>query len=444
MASDLSSAVPVAAVTPGPRQEPTSRVALVCDDAPAITHLVSRVAGRLGVGCHEASSAEAIQALALEHPSALIFLDLSLGKGDAVQVLKFLRTHKFAGSIVLISGHEQTILDHVTNIGRLHGLTMLPPIRKPFGPDPIRQVLFDHGLASRATRTLLAPSADRMALSPAGEGVRARPAAAPAEPRLPDALSAQFELCYRPTVTLDDYRAAGIEACVRVGHTGKVLESSELKDRLTPEAASSLTHGLVARAKADWERLVEQGINLRLSLPVPCSELLNGHFCELVREYWTDDPRWPGFLVEVDDECRDSGFDVLRDEFVRLRLYKVAFAMNDLGRVSLRYESYKSLQPGGLNLDRSFVNGCADDNYKAEICKAGVELGRKLRAPVTAKGIEGAEDLALVRSYGCALGQGDFFSRPLPFDNLVGLLRPGAPLHRPKGSGPVKDLALHA
>lgn len=415
-------------------------MALVCDDAPAITHLVARVAGRLGVACHEAGSAEAIQALALAHPTALIFLDLSLGQGDAVQVLKFLTAHKFAGSVVLISGHEQELLDHVTAIGRRHGLTMLPPVRKPFTAEPIRNVLCQAGLAS-GPRPILAtlPDAPMLRSSQADAG-RAR-SAFPA-PAARGSLS-EFELLYRPTVSLQDYRAAGIEACLRAGRTGKVVEIAELKGRLTPEGAASLTRGLVARAKADWERLADQGINLRFSLPVPCSELLNGHFLEIVREHWTDDSRWPGFLVEVDDECQDAGFDILCDEFIRLRLYKIAFSMNDLGRVSIRYDSYKSLQPGGLNLSRAFVAGCAEDNYRAEICKAGVELGRKLRVPVTAKGIEAASDLAIMRSYGCSRGQGDFFSPALPLDKLAGLLRPGAPLHRPKGSAPVKDLALH-
>src|SRR4051812_39833390 len=93
-----------------------ARVVLVCDDDLSVTHFVAKVSGRLGVTCHEANSAEAIQALALAHPSALMFLDLSLGHGDAIEVLKFLRTHAFAGSITLISGHENAILDNVVAI----------------------------------------------------------------------------------------------------------------------------------------------------------------------------------------------------------------------------------------------------------------------------------------------------------------------------------------
>jgi EAL domain-containing protein (putative c-di-GMP-specific phosphodiesterase class I)/ActR/RegA family two-component response regulator len=419
-------------------QDSTRRIALVCDDAPNITHFVARVAERLGIVCHEAGSAEAIQALALVHPTALIFLDLSLGRGDAVQVLKFLTAHKFAGSVVLISGHEQGVLDHVTDIGRRHGLAMLAPIRKPFAADPIRSVLIDAGLAA-ATR-LKQPPPSGTADSARIPGNRAMPVAASARG---DALSEQFELCYRPIVGLEDYRAAGIEACLRLGGRGKVLEASELKDRLSPEAAKSLTKGLVARAKADWEQLSEQGINLRFSLPVPCSEILNGQFCEVVREHWTDDPCWPGFLVEVDDECRDAGFDVMREEFIRLRLYKIAFSMSDLGRVSIRYDSYKSLQPGGLNLNRTFVQGCADDTYKAEICKVGVELGRKLGAPVTAKGLDDPDDLALVRSYGCTRGHGDLFSPATSFEKLAGLLRTGTPLYRSRGATSVKAVTAH-
>jgi EAL domain-containing protein (putative c-di-GMP-specific phosphodiesterase class I)/CheY-like chemotaxis protein len=404
-----------------------AQVVLVCDDDSSITHFVAKVAGRLGVTCHEAGSAEAIQALALAHPTALMFLDLSLGQGDAVQVLQFLRDHKFTGSLVLISGHEQVVLDAIVAIGRRHGLTMLRPIRKPVTLDALREVLYEQGLWSGPNPPRVLPE-DALPSIPME---LPRPTIHERD-RLNDVLGADLlEFRYRPTVALSDYRATGIETRGRVVRGDGAEDLGAVLDRLSEDETALVTRCLVGQARADWERLAEQGLNLRFSLSVPTAEVLSGRFCEAVRKYWTNDPRWPGLLIEIQEDCLDACFETLRDELIRLRLYKVDFAVSDLGRVARRYRSYRRLRIGELQLNRAYVQGCAEDPYKASVCEASVELGRKLGAPVTAKGIEGAADLAALRGHGFANGQGDVFAPAVPFDKLAGLLRPGTPLYQP-------------
>lgn len=419
--------LPDASATRPPDPPGAGRVVLVCDDDSSITHFVAKLAARLGVTCYEAGSAEAIHALALAHPAALLFLDLSLGHGDAVQVLQFLREHDFSGSVVLISGHEQMVLDNVAEIGRRHGLTMLRPIRKPVTADAVREVLLEQGLASR-------PQAVGQ---PEDEPLPSVPAEVPLpaihEPdRLADVLRAdELELWYRPSVALSDYRPSGIETGGRVFQGERAEDLAAVVDRLSADETARATRCLVAQARADWERLAEDGLNLRFSLKIPTAEVLSGRFCEAVRKYWTNDPRWPGLLIEIQEDCLDACFETLRDELIRLRLYKVDFAVGDLGRVARRYRSYKRLRIGELQLSRAYVRGCAADPYKASVCEASVELGRKLGAPVTAKGIEGAADLAALQRHGFAHGQGDFFAPAVPFDTLAGLLRSGTPLYQP-------------
>jgi EAL domain-containing protein (putative c-di-GMP-specific phosphodiesterase class I)/ActR/RegA family two-component response regulator len=407
-----------------------ARVVLVCDDDSSITHFVAKVAGRLGVACHEAGSAEAIEVLAQAHPDALMFLDLSLGNGDAVQVLQFLKEQGFAGSLVLISGHEQVVLDNVVAIGARHGLTMLQPLRKPVTADALREILVREGLAS-APR-LPGAQSEQLALASAWTD---RPVPRPATHELDevkDALGADLQLWYQPTVSLSDYRATGIETRGRVFRTDRAEDLRLVLDRLAEPDAARVTRCLVAQARADWERLAEQGLNLRFSLEVPTREVLSGRFCEAVRTHWTSDPRWPGLLIEIQEDCLDACFDTLRDELIRLRLYKVDFAISDLGRVARRYRSYKRLRIGELQLNRSYVQGCAEDPYKASVCEASVELGRRLGTSVTARGIEDTADLALLRSHGFARGQGDLIAAAVSFDHLAGLLRPGTPLYQPR------------
>jgi diguanylate cyclase (GGDEF)-like protein len=64
-----------------------------------------------------------------------------------------------------------------------------------------------------------------------------------------------------------------------------------------------------------------------------------------------------------------------------------------------------------LKIDRSFVDGTSRDN--GVLARAIVELGRALRMSVVAEGIEDPRQLAALRSFGCRLGQGYLFSRPL-------------------------------
>jgi EAL domain-containing protein (putative c-di-GMP-specific phosphodiesterase class I)/FixJ family two-component response regulator len=436
MDPDLSDA---STVQPEPASgaDSAARVVLVCDDDLSVTHFVAKVSGRLGVTCHEANSAEAIQALALAHPSALMFLDLSLGHGDAIEVLKFLRDHAFAGTIALISGHENAILDNVVAIGRRHGLTMLPPIRKPVTTQALRAVLYREGLAAAPREPKAARAGDRLL----AQAVQA--ASAPSQPSIMhetdhagDVLrGGRLELSYRPIVGLSDYRATGIETrALVVGGDGRAEDLAAVMNTFSEDETALLTRGLVAKALADWEKLAGQGVNLRFSLAVPTREVLSGRFCEAIRKYWTADPRWPGLLIEIQEDCLDACFETLRDELIRLRLYKVDFAVSDLGRVSRWFRSYRRLRVGELQLNPDFVHGCAEDSFKAEICRASVELGRKLGATVTAKGIDDQADLAMVRLQGFAQGQGDLLAPAVQLDRLVPLLQSGAPLVQPGGA----------
>ena len=435
MDPDLSDASSTVQPEPTSGAESAARVVLACDDDLSVTHFVAKVSRRVGVTCHEANSAEAIQALALAHPSALMFLDLSLGHGDAIEVLKFLRTHAFAGSITLISGHENAILDNVVAIGQRHGLTMLPPLRKPVTTQALRAILYREGLATAGQPEAVSVG-DRLL----AEAVHA--ASAPSQPSIMhetdharDVLrGGRLELSYRPIVGLSDYRATGVETrALFVGGDGRAEDLAAVMNTFSEEETALLTRGLVAKALADWEKLAGQGVNLRFSLAVPTCEVLSGRFCEAIRRYWTADPRWPGLLIEIREDCLDACFETLRDELIRLRLYKVDFAVSDLGRVSRRFRSYRRLRVGELQLNPDFVHGCAEDSFKAEICRASVELGRKLGATVTAKGIDDQADLAMVRLQGFAHGQGDLLAPAVQLDRLVPLLQSGAPLVQPGG-----------
>jgi EAL domain-containing protein (putative c-di-GMP-specific phosphodiesterase class I) len=51
-----------------------------------------------------------------------------------------------------------------------------------------------------------------------------------------------------------------------------------------------------------------------------------------------------------------------------------------------------------------------------------VGVGRRLGVDVVAQGLEAPEQLALVRTAGCRIGQGHLFARPLPAEHTEAYL----------------------
>jgi EAL domain-containing protein (putative c-di-GMP-specific phosphodiesterase class I) len=104
----------------------------------------------------------------------------------------------------------------------------------------------------------------------------------------------------------------------------------------------------------------------------------------------------------------------------------VQLAIDDfgLGYSSLSY--LKRFPVDFLKIDRSFIaglggepNGIAKDT---EIVKAMIELTHALGLKVIAEGVENAEQLTRLRQMKCDLAQGNYFSEPLPSEELAVIL----------------------
>ena len=76
-----------------------------------------------------------------------------------------------------------------------------------------------------------------------------------------------------------------------------------------------------------------------------------------------------------------------------------------------------------LKIDRSFVAELGHNGRDTAIVSAIAEMARALGARVVAEGVETEEQLLGVRKLGCELAQGYLFARPLPPDEIDGLLR---------------------
>ena len=85
-------------------------------------------------------------------------------------------------------------------------------------------------------------------------------------------------------------------------------------------------------------------------------------------------------------------------------------------------------------VDRSFVNRIGGEEGGSEMVRAIVALAHNLEMDVVAEGVETLHQLEHLRSLGCEMAQGYFFSKPVPAAE-AGRLVSAQPWRGLRGSG---------
>jgi EAL domain-containing protein (putative c-di-GMP-specific phosphodiesterase class I) len=103
----------------------------------------------------------------------------------------------------------------------------------------------------------------------------------------------------------------------------------------------------------------------------------------------------------------------------------VHLALDDFGTGYSSLSYVQRFPIDTLKIDQSFVRDLATDGDAATIVKAVISMGSSLHMRVVAEGIETREQLEFLQEHGCPVGQGFYFSRPVPAAEFGKLLERG-------------------
>jgi diguanylate cyclase (GGDEF)-like protein/PAS domain S-box-containing protein len=249
--------------------------------------------------------------------------------------------------------------------------------------------------------------------------------------RLRKAVEAQrWTLHYQPVIDLADGRMVGVEALIRwIEPDGTIVPPNEfiplaeelgLIERIGDWVVSELTYQVAAWRELDID--IEVGFNLSprqfwqpdLARRIRQEFQLGGVDPErvLVEVTETSAMMDPDRAQEVLRELTDAGF---------------AIAIDDFGTGYSSLSRLRTMPVRVLKIDRSFVSNVHEDRQAASIVSAFLELANGLDLITLAEGIETAEELAFLRERGCRLGQGFYFSKAVPPEEIIAYAFGGIP-----------------
>lgn len=106
-----------------------------------------------------------------------------------------------------------------------------------------------------------------------------------------------------------------------------------------------------------------------------------------------------------------------------LRNGGVRVSIDNFGTGQSGLRDLRKLPLDSLKIDRSLVRQISTFPDRAMTVGTIIGMGRSLNLRVNAQGVETAEDLALLWAYDCDEAQGNFFSEPVPSEQLLCLLQ---------------------
>jgi EAL domain-containing protein (putative c-di-GMP-specific phosphodiesterase class I) len=106
-----------------------------------------------------------------------------------------------------------------------------------------------------------------------------------------------------------------------------------------------------------------------------------------------------------------------------LRAQGVRVFMDDFGSGSSSLGHLASLEVDGIKIDRGFIAQMGKGDRHLQLVRTVVTLVKTLGFAPIAEGVETDEQLKQLRQMGCAYAQGFLFSKAIPAEQVVKLMK---------------------
>lgn len=232
----------------------------------------------------------------------------------------------------------------------------------------------------------------------------------------------QFEIYLQPKVHLITNEIVGAESLVRWNHPTLGL--------LAPGDFITIfeENGFITKLDTFvWEetccllrKWLDEGRNtFPVSVNVSRLDLLDPSFFQIITnlvEKYKIDPKM--LNLELTETAYVKRYDEIKLITDNLRDYGFSVHMDDFGSGYSALNMLQDIAVDTLKIDLNFMSGFAESGRGRNILSSVIRMAKWLGLPVVIEGVETEEQVAFLRSIGCTVGQGYYFSQPLPIDKF--------------------------
>ena len=232
----------------------------------------------------------------------------------------------------------------------------------------------------------------------------------------------ELRVYYQPVHDLHDSRLVGVEALVRWQHPerglvppGEFIPIAERTGLIAEIDAWVMDQA--CRQMCQW---LADGAPLSfIAINVSSRLFARRELYEQVAQVLHATGLDPAFLeLEVTESAVMDDPEVALEQLHRLRELGLRLAIDDFGTGYSSLLRLKRLPVQKLKIDQGFVAGLPWDEDDAAIVRVVIALAKSMGMQVHAEGIEQVEQARFLLDQECDMGQGYWFGRPMPADEI--------------------------
>ena len=322
---------------------------------------------------------------------------------------------RLAKRVIDVASRPYLVDGHVINIGASMGIAWAP--RDGMQYDQLLRnadlALYHVKRGGRGAFSFFAPHMDARATARRSLEIDLRKALALAE----------FVLHYQPQVDLERNAIVGFEALLRWHHPERGIVSPADFIPLAEEIGLIKPLGEwvlreACREAARWPGEVSVAVNVSPQ-QFSGAERLVGIIARALTESGLPGTR---LEIEVTESVLLSDEASVLRSLHQIRALGVRVAMDDFGTGYSSLSQLRSFPFDKIKIDKSFLRASEDPAGQNAVIRAITALGTSLGMSTIAEGVETTEQLQRIRDEGCGSVQGYLFSRPVPAEQVDGLI----------------------
>lgn len=234
----------------------------------------------------------------------------------------------------------------------------------------------------------------------------------------------ELSLHYQPIYSLATEEITGFEALCRWHHPerGSVspvdfIAIAETSGLIIPLGRWAIAEA--CRQLSEWSRTFPKATGLSVNVNVSGLQISGDNMGIVVKDALiASGLAGHRLTLEITESALMTNADLAADLLLDLKSYGVCLALDDFGTgySSLNYLSRFPIDT--IKIDRSFISKLDSTQDDVKIVHIITQLAKSLGISAVAEGIETIEHLDRLKQIGCHYGQGYYFSRPLPVQEV--------------------------
>jgi diguanylate cyclase (GGDEF)-like protein/PAS domain S-box-containing protein len=238
----------------------------------------------------------------------------------------------------------------------------------------------------------------------------------------------EFRLYYQPVIELESGHISGVEALIRWIHPVRGMVAPLDFIPLAEETGLIVPIGRwvlreATRYAVELQARYPMNPPFHMAVNLSARQLARPEIVDEVSESLVENGLVPRSLIlEITESVMMQDMDLSIERLTELKALGVQLAVDDFGTGYSSLNYIRRFPVDILKVDKSFVDGVSDGGEASALTAAVIELAGILNLKPVAEGIERADQLQRLLELKCDLGQGFYFAKPLPSEELEVLL----------------------